>query len=80
MPLSTLNNMQGTPFDQKLEIWKGHIPEDVVDAAVFVNDTLELSWASAQSVFGEKATPEIALAIFDRLAARLPSRKTPSEG
>jgi len=61
------------PFDKKLETWAraGRVPTDVHEAAVFVNDTMELCWASAQSVFEDKATPETALAIFDRVCARI---------
>jgi hypothetical protein len=59
------------PFNQKLELYGYHIPHKVRDAAVFVTDTLELSWASAQSVFGDKATPEIALAIYDRVIDKM---------
>jgi hypothetical protein len=55
------------PFDKKLESWDDRIPDGVRDAAVFVTDTLELCWASAQAVFGDKATPDIALEIFDRV-------------
>jgi hypothetical protein len=54
------------PFDRKLELRKGKA-ESITTSAILVNDTLELCWASAQSVFEEKATPEHALAIFDRV-------------
>ena len=59
------------PFDQKLKLWKQQIPRDVTDAAIFVTDTLDVCWASAQSVFEERATPDIALAIYDRLVKRM---------
>ena len=59
------------PFDRKLEVWGSHMPSDVCDAAVFVTDTLDLCWASARSVFGDNATPEHALAIYDRLVAQI---------
>ena len=62
------------PFDKKLEVWKSRIPEEVLEAATFVNDTLELSLASAQSVFEKDATHEHALAIYDRIAARIQSK------
>lgn len=57
------------PFDKKLDVWGDRVPEDVRTASTFVNDTLELCWASAQSIFEDKATPETALAIFDRVCA-----------
>lgn len=58
-------------FDRKLEARGSRIPDDVRDAAVFVTDTMELCWAAAQAVFEEKATPEAALAIYDRIRARM---------
>jgi hypothetical protein len=59
------------PFDKKLKAWEGRIPNDVLDAAVFTTDTLELAWTSAQSVFEKNATPEHALAIYDRIVAQI---------
>ncbi len=67
------------PFDKKLEIWKNRIPQQVRDASVFVTDTLDLSWAAAQSIFEDKATPEIALAIYDRLVDRMDEAGLPPE-
>lgn len=55
------------PFDKYLEVNRGRIPENILDAAVYTNDTLNIAWLSAQSIFGDKSTPEIALAIYDRL-------------
>ncbi|HXV80306.1 MAG TPA: hypothetical protein VEG60_10545, partial [Candidatus Binatia bacterium] len=46
-------------------------PEDLKLAAIYVNDTLHLAWLSAQSIFQDKATPEIALAIYDRFVQRV---------
>ena len=54
-----------TPFDRKLSIWNGRIPPETEEAAILVHDTLELSWAAARQVFGDRATPEIAIDIFD---------------
>ena len=61
------------PLDKKLELWesRGRTPAHVHDVVVFVSDTLELSWAAAQAIFEDKATPEAALAIFDRVCARM---------
>ncbi len=53
------------PFDKKLEIQKGSIPSSMLDAAVYVTDTLDLAWASAQAVFEEQAKPEHALKILE---------------
>ena len=59
------------PFDKKLDIRGPYIPNEVKDSAIWVNDTLDLCWASAQSVFGEQATPELAVAILDKVMAKI---------
>jgi hypothetical protein len=59
------------PFDRKLETWGDQIPHDIREAAIFVTDTLELCWTSAQAVFEDKATPEMALEIYDRVLERM---------
>ena len=46
-----------------------HAPRGLADAAVYVNDTLELAWRSAQNVFGNKATPDAAIEIFKLMDA-----------
>jgi hypothetical protein len=66
------------PLDKKLEVWADRTPEDVREAAIFVTDTLDLCWASAQTVFEHKATPELTLAIYDRIRARM--AEAPREG
>ncbi|MCW8917165.1 MAG: hypothetical protein OQK24_15080 [Magnetovibrio sp.] len=57
------------PFDQHLEINK-QIPSEIRDAAVFVTDTLDIAWKSAQAVFGSGATTHAALEIYDRIVSR----------
>jgi hypothetical protein len=60
------------PFDRALEVRR--VPEPFLGAAVDVTDTLDLAWASAQSVFGELAAPQQAIAIAElmlRAAGRL---------
>jgi hypothetical protein len=52
-------------------------PPHLSEAAVYVRDTFELSWKAAESVFGKHATPELAVAIFDRINAE---RKNLVEG
>lgn len=59
------------PFDEKLYIWGNGVPEDVRDASTWVNDTIDLSWVSACQIFGDKATPELALLIYDRISLRI---------
>ncbi len=63
------------PLDQKLEIWGNRIPHAVRKEITFVTDTMVLCLASAQSLFGDKATPEIAIAIYDRLVTRMASER-----
>lgn len=64
------------PLDAKLDIRKGRIPAPVMDAVVYVNDTLELAWASAIQVFGEtKATPQLALDIYELIQNEIAQRK-----
>lgn len=62
------------PFDKHLEINK--FSADVRESAVFVTDTLNIAWLSAQSVFEDTATPEIAIAIYDRIAARIQAQSS----
>lgn len=57
----------GNPFEKSLDEWKHRIPANVRDVAIYVTDTLDLCWAAAQAVFEDKATPEVALAIYDRM-------------
>jgi len=70
-------NDQRTAFDRKLERPKASFaPSGVDEAAIFVNDTMELCWASAQTVFGDKATPDHALAIYDRVISQRITQKS----
>lgn len=43
----------------------------VRNSTVFVTETLDLCWIAARSVFQEKAAPEQAFAIYDRVCRRL---------
>ncbi len=70
------------PFDKKIEIMGRTASlnsvanqSNIVDAAIFVTDTIDLSQASAEALFEERATPDLALAIFDRVVARMASNK-----
>lgn len=62
---------QNNPLDRKIDCWGSRIPSDVLGAVVWVNDTVELCWASARQVFGKDAKPELALQIYDRLVSRI---------
>ena len=57
------------PLDKHLTI--NRYPSHINDPAVFVADTLDIAWIAAQSVFEDKATPEVAIAIFDRIVSRM---------
>ena len=59
------------PFDRKLDINRDKIPNDILYALVDVNDTMVMCWASAKSVFEDKATPEIAIAMYDRIVKKI---------
>ena len=58
-------------FDRALEFARrsANAPAHIVDAAVYVRDTVDLAWKAATSIFGKQATPDVALAIFDRINA-----------
>ena len=51
------------PFDRKIDMQR-RLPDSVRDAATETTDTLDLCWAAAQAVFGNKATPEHALVLL----------------
>lgn len=55
------------PFDRHLSVGSGQIPQHILDAAVHTTDKLHIAWISAQIIFKDKATPDVALAIYDRL-------------
>lgn len=57
-------------FEKKYELYKGHAPQDILDAAIFTRDTLDLCWAAAQSIFGEKAAPSDAIEIYKLLLSK----------
>ena len=59
------------PFDKMLEAGKGQIPTDVLDAAVFVTDTMDLCIASAKAVFETQYSTELALEMYDRVVERM---------
>ncbi|MGK7885471.1 MAG: hypothetical protein AB4057_12705 [Crocosphaera sp.] len=59
------------PFERRLKLRKPYTPHEVTDSAIWVHDTLELCWSSAQSIFKEQATPEIAIAILDKVMTKI---------
>lgn len=59
------------PFERRLKLRQPYTPREITDSAIWVHDTLELCWSSAQSIFKEQATPEIAIAILDKVMAKI---------
>ena len=60
-----------SPFDQRLQLLNrfAHLaPPHVVDAAVYVHDTMKTAQASARTLFGDTVSPEVVLAVFDRIS------------
>ncbi|MBU6454482.1 MAG: hypothetical protein KGS72_22125 [Cyanobacteria bacterium REEB67] len=57
----------------------GCTPETVRDAALFAVETLDLAKLGAQAVFGDKAKPEHAIALYDRMLNLLPGTAARSE-
>lgn len=58
------------PFDRKLEsnrMLKEYVRAGLVDTA----DTLDFAWAAAQSVFGDAAKPEHAIALLPFFIERI---------
>jgi hypothetical protein len=61
----------GGKFDTACALWKAMLPHgaerSALDAAVLCADTLDICWAAAQDIFGDRAAPEHAVAMFERL-------------
>lgn len=55
------------PFDKKMDLYKNKIPTATADALIYVVDTLDMCIAAAEALFKKAATPEHALAIYDRM-------------
>jgi hypothetical protein len=63
-------------FDKRLESLHGYgLPYKIKDALVHVHDTLDSANIIAVSIFKDKATPEIALSIYDRIQSLLTEYK-----
>lgn len=63
-------------FDDLLAHYEGHAPTEALDAAIDVTDTMHLAWSATQSLFGKQATPELALALYDRIERKRARRTT----
>lgn len=64
------------PLDRHLKVNK-RMPEGLRDAAIDVADLLDLAWMTTQSVFEDRASPEIALGVYDRLVSHWKSSPGP---
>jgi hypothetical protein len=52
-------------FDERLELWGRHVPEDFKQALIDVNDTLDMCVTMAKTRFGEMDwTPADAIALL----------------
>jgi hypothetical protein len=70
-----------TAFERHIENLRGKEPPAVAEAAAHVHSTLETAWLSAQAIFGDRATPDVALAIYDRIlqATAVVASETPKD-
>jgi hypothetical protein len=71
---------KGVPekFDRKVALWNEmtQAPKDLLDAAVYVNDTVELVKSAAEQNFGEDVDPLVVLEMYDRVHAEYLRRLT----
>lgn len=58
-----------TKFDKKLDFSRDQIPPELEGSLIVIADTFDFCRAIAEDVCGEKATPEIALQLMDRVLA-----------
>lgn len=65
------------PLDKHLAI--NRYPSHINDPVVWVADTMDIAWLAAQAVFEDKATPEAAVAIFDRIVSRMQAQASLSD-
>lgn len=61
------------PFDTAMGIRK--LRDDVRISATDVADTLDLAWLATKSVFGDAATPEVAVQVAALMLERIPHAK-----
>lgn len=66
-----------TRFDRLVS--RQGVPEHFRDAAVELNDTLELCWESAQAIFGNLATPDHAISLLPLFMAHADAKRQQRE-
>lgn len=59
------------PLDKHIELYSSRIPTELRDAATETADQMELAGLIAKTVFKDDATPELSVAMYDRMIARL---------
>lgn len=57
-------------FDKRMELLRGRIPTEIRDALIETTDTLDLCLTAVQTVFGEKASPDYAIALCNIVVMR----------
>lgn len=62
-------------FDNFLNLYSDKLPSDIVDASVYVNDTLEIAQRIAIDLFGTKVSESTVIAIYDRIKVKQDSLK-----
>jgi hypothetical protein len=67
--------MSETKFDKRLELRRKHCPPGLVDALVFVNDTLEFADSIADDLFGEEKNPQAVIEIYRLIAEQYEIKK-----
>jgi len=58
-----------TPFDNM--VGNKRVPSGIARAAICIVDTLKLAWLVTHDVFGDKATPELAIQVNDRIMTKI---------
>jgi hypothetical protein len=67
--------MTESKFEKRLELRRKHCPPGLVEAMVFVNDTLEMADSIADDLFGEENTPEAVIEIYRLIAEQYEIKK-----
>lgn len=66
---------RNSKIDQHLNAYRNEWPAHVHQAFVTVVDRLDTAWIAAQSIFKDQATPDAAIAIFDRVQVEIDAQR-----
>ena len=58
-------------FDRYIEKNAAKMPAGLEQSANIVSANMDMAWLAAQAIFKDQATPEAAIAIYDRFIAQL---------